>query len=214
MATQKKRSAYSLKRVWQLIRNGLFLQGLRFGLAKIGLNIMPYYWVQEEITKAQEPVIKGENKDFHFKTLNQQNITSVLSKIDSINEKKINESLNKGQEMVGLENNGNIAAYMFIELNDFTHQNHVFEIKKHEAYLLNMFTFDEFRGKNLAPYLRYCSYRYLETKHINTKYSISNYFNKSAIRFKQKLNSKHIKLYVYIELFKLVKWHFRLKKYT
>ena len=88
------------------------------------------------------------------------------------------------------------------------------KIKENEAYLLNMFTFNSFRGKNLAPYLRYYCYRYLENRNITIKYSISNYFNKSAIKFKKKLNSKHLILYVNIELFKKLQWHFVLKRFT
>jgi hypothetical protein len=211
---KKKRSPYSVKLIWQLIKHGLILQGVRYAFAKIGIDIMPYYWVQEEASLSQKPLIKTDSQDFIFKSLNNEDIKLILEKSDTINEKKIIQSLDKKQECVGLKFGNQIAAYMFIELNDFIFNNRTFKIKENEAYLLNMFTFEIYRGKNLAPYLRYCCYRYLENRNIMVKYSISNYFNKSAIKFKKKLNSKHIRLYVNIELFKRLQWHFALKKYA
>jgi hypothetical protein len=103
---------------------------------------------------------------------------------------------------------------MFIELNDFEIKNHKFKLNTNEAYLLNMFTITNFRGKNLAPYLRYACYRHLEKRLITTKYSVNNYFNKSAINFKKKLNSKPQKLEVNIESFKSVQWNLVLKSYS
>ncbi|MEZ4792493.1 MAG: hypothetical protein R2783_03210 [Gelidibacter sp.] len=210
---EKKKSPYSFSQVWSLIRHGLFLQGLRHVIAKIGIDIMPYYWVEEEATRSKMPIIRTENQDFLFKSLNGQDIDSILAKSDALNQEKINKSVADGQECVALVHNGDVAAYMFVELKDFTFKNRLFKIQQNEAYLLNMYSFDDFRGKNLAPYLRYLCYRYLEEKGITKKYSISNYYNKSAIRFKEKLNSKPLKLYLNIELFKKFQWHFVFRKF-
>ncbi|NND52624.1 MAG: hypothetical protein HKN54_09455 [Flavobacteriaceae bacterium] len=214
MTTTGKKSPYSFKLFWQLLKHGLFLQALRYGLAKIGIDIMPYYWVQEEVIPTDEPKIKDDNEQFIFKPLDEDEINFILNNSDSINEQKIRQSLAVGQECVGLINNDNIAAYMFLDLNNFTFKKRTFNLKGNEAYLLNMFTFNDYRGKNLAPYLRYCCYRYLENRNINVKFSISNYFNKSAIKFKKKLNSKPLKLYMNIELFKKFQWHFVLRNFT
>ena len=214
MDSKRKKSPYSFKLFWQLIKHGLFLQALRYGLAKLGIDIMPYYWVQEEVKVTNQPQIKSDIKDFLFKPLDVDEINLILTNSDVIYEQKIRHSLKAGQECVGLKFEDNIAAYMFVDLNDFTFKNRTFTIKNNEAYLLNMYTFDSFRGKNLAPYLRYCCYRYLENRNINVKFSISNYFNKSAIKFKKKLNSKPLKLYLNIELFKKLQWHFVLRNYS
>jgi hypothetical protein len=211
--TNKNKSPYSLKVISDVIKNGLFLQGVRHAVAKIGIDIMPYYWVQEEVTSTEAPKLRTE-QSFTFSVLKKIDLSNVIAEADSITEKKINQSFANGQECVGLIHKGEIAAYMFIELNDFEIKNRKFKIKANEAYLLNMFTLPDFRGKNLAPYLRHACYRYLEKKQITTKYSVSNYFNKSAIKFKKKLNSKHRKLYVNIELFKSFQWNLVLKSYT
>ncbi|WP_299271809.1 GNAT family N-acetyltransferase [uncultured Psychroserpens sp.] len=213
MDSTKKKSPYSFKVISNLIKNGLFLQGVRHAFAKIGIDIMPYYWVQEEVLHTEKPKLRTDEK-FIFKRLEKQDLNVVIAEADSISENKIHQSFADGQECVGLVHNGQIAAYMFIELNDFEIKKRVFKLKPDEAYLLNMFTLTSFRGRNLAPYLRYACYRYLEDRNITTKYSVSNYFNKSAIRFKEKLNSKPRKLYVHIDLFKSLRWDFTLKTFS
>ncbi|WP_431132524.1 GNAT family N-acetyltransferase [Psychroserpens mesophilus] len=210
--TTKKKSPYSFKVILEVIRNGLFLQGVRHAFAKIGIDIMPYYWVEEEVIPTEKPILKTDQL-FSFRSLKKEDLSNVLAETDSITETKIHKSFTDGQECVGLINEGTIAAYMFIELNDFEIKNRKFKLNTDEAYLLNMYTLPNFRGKNLAPYLRYTCYRHLEKKGITTKYSVSNYFNKSAIKFKKKLNSKPQKLYINIELFKLIQWNLVLKSY-
>lgn len=208
----KKKSPYSLKVVWNTIRHGLFLQGLRHALSKVGIDIMPYYWVHEETIPTIEPKLRTE-QSFQFKPLFLSEFNAVLDHSDRINEKKIYQSFEKGQECVGLIHDNNIAAYMFIERNNFEIKKRKFELGPHEAYLLNMYTIPNYRGKNLAPFLRFHCYRYLETQGVNKNFSVSNYFNKSAIKFKKKLNSKPVKLFMNIELFKAIRWNFTLKSY-
>lgn len=211
MATKKK-SPYSIKVISDAIKNGLFLQGVRHAFAKIGIDIMPYFWVEEEVILTAEPKLRTD-EIFNFKRLEKKDLMMVISQADSITENKIHQSFASNQECVGLLHNDQVAAYMFIELNNFEIKKRVFKLKPNEAYLLNMFTLRSFRGRNLAPYLRYACYRYLEERNISVKYSVSNYFNSSAIKFKKKLNSKHLKLYVHVELFKSLRWNFTWKTY-
>jgi len=211
--TTKKKSPYSLKVISDVIKNGLFLQGVRHAFAKIGIDIMPYYWVQEEVIPTETPKLRTD-QSFTFKVLEKNDLNSVITEADSITEHKIHQSFIKKQECVALVHEDQIAAYMFIELNDFEIKKRKFSLNANEAYLLNMFTLNNFRGKNLAPYLRHACYRHLEKQHITTKYSVSNYFNKSAIKFKKKLNSKPQKLYVNIQLFNSFEWNLVLKTYS
>lgn len=211
--TTKKKSPYSFKVISDVIKNGLFLQGVRHAFAKVGIDIMPYYWVKEEASPTEIPQLRTDQK-FVFRALEKPDLANVINKTDAINEKKIHQSFADGQECVGLTHEGKIAAYMFIELNGFEIKKRKFNLDSNQAYLLNMYTLPNFRGKNLAPYLRYLCYRHLEKREITSKYSVSNYFNKSAIKFKKKLNSKPEKLFLNIELFNSIQWNFVLKTYV
>lgn len=213
MDTKKNQTVSPFKRYWDIINNGLLLFGIRNRLARIGIDIDPYYYVLEEAEPCKEPIIKGNPEEYNLRYLNIDEVKLLISDRPKVFFKEMIEGLKKGQQCIGLEHNGEIAAYMFIELNDFNFHKKTFKLKDNEAYLLNMWTFHKYRRKNLAPYLRYQSYRILEKQGRNIKYSITQYFNKSSIKFKKKLNSKHLKLYISIVLFKKYHWNFILREY-
>jgi hypothetical protein len=62
-----------------------------------------------------------------------------------------------------------------------------------------MYTMEPYRDKNLAPYLRYQSYGILNKTGRSKLYSVSEYFNSSSIKYKQKLNAKNLKLVLFID---------------
>jgi hypothetical protein len=74
-------------------------------------------------------------------------------------------------------------------------------------------TFSSYKGKNLAPYLRVELYKHLR-KMGRTKFiSFTFYLNTSAHRFKEKLNAKPQKLYVWFRLFMKYQWNILLKEF-
>ncbi len=180
------------QRYLNIINNGLLLFGIRNRLAKIGLDINPYYWVQEEVEGCEEPKIKGDSTEYLLRYLNIEEVKLIISHshVAISDREEMIKGLNNGQLCIGLEHNNEIAAYMFIELNDFTYNHRTFKLKDNEAYLLNMWTLHSFRGKNLAPYLRYQSYQLLKKQGKDIKYSVTQYFNKSSIKFKKKIKFK------------------------
>ncbi len=196
-----------------ILNNGLLLYGIRNRLAHIGLDFDPFYWVLESSTECSQPTIKGNPSDYVLEYLDLEEIKSIGKMKRGLKEEELLRGYQDGQICIGLRHNKEIAAYMFIELNDFSYNRKKFELDDNEAYLLNMYTFESQRGKNLAPYLRYLSYQLLNDMGRVTVYSISAYLNKSTIKFKKKLNAKHLKLFLYIILFKKYHWHFLLRTY-
>jgi len=214
MEIKKDESISILKRFANVIKNGLLLFGIRNRIARIGIDIRPYYWVQEETVKCEEPKINGNSNEYNVKNLSYDEVVLIASKVPNLLGKDLIKGWNNGQTCIGLEHNNNIAAFMFIELNEITFNKRSFKLKDNEAYLLNMWTFHSYRSKNLAPYLRYQSYQMLKEQGRVNYFSITEYFNKSSIKFKKKLNSKHHKLYLSIVLFKKYYWNFTLKEYN
>jgi hypothetical protein len=201
------------KRFLNIINNGLLLFGITNRLARIGIDIKPYYWVQEDAKPCKEPVIKGDVEDFIVKYMSKEDVQIIASQVPKILGDDLINGFNKGQLCIGLEHENKIVAYTFVKLNDFTFNNRQINLRNNEAYLFNMWTFHEYRGRNLAPYLRFKSYQLLKEQGREVKYSITNYFNKSSIKFKNKLNAEHLKLYLSIALFKKIYWNFKLKEF-
>jgi hypothetical protein len=69
------------------------------------------------------------------------------------------------------------------------------------------------RGNNLAPYLVYKSYEILQAMGRDKIYSVTEYFNTSAIKYKRKLKIKRLELILFIRLFKKYHWSIKLKSY-
>jgi hypothetical protein len=196
-----------------IIKNGLLLFGIRNKLAQIGLDIRPYYWVQEEIFPCEEPIIKGDVFRCNVKFLNIEEIEELSKNFPKILAKDLIVGIKSGQLCIALEYDNEIAAFTFVELKGFVFNRKAYTLKDNEAYLLNMWTFHSFRGKNLAPYLRYKTYKLLKEQGRTSKFSVTEYFNKSSIKFKKKLNSKNLMLILSIVIFKRYYWNFLIKTY-
>lgn len=211
---KEARKISTVQRYWNVIRNGLFWFGFINRLKRLGIEIKPYYWVQEEVQKCEEPKIKGDILEFTFRELSLDEMKLLTEGITNLDLDQFMKNYENSQLCMGLEHNREIAAYMFIGLKDLNFKGEIFQIKDNEAYLFNMWTFHSFRGRNLAPYLRYKCYELLRAQGRDTKYSITNYFNKSSIKFKQKLNSKHLRFYIYINFFGKWERNFLIKSYV
>lgn len=182
-------------------RHGLIMYGLSNRLARIGIEIIPFYWEKEYVAKCKSPEIKGNPKDYIVKELDPDDL-KIISSLDpgfSLHEKL--NMLNNGQICMGLIHSDKVVAYSFIELDGLSFRNLNLKFSANESYLGGMQTMKEYRGKNLATFLRFHIYQFLLEREKDVIYSISDYFNKPAIKFKAKLNSKHEKLYLYINLF-------------
>jgi hypothetical protein len=206
---------YRIKWFWNILKNGLFLFGLRNRLTRLGLDFDPFYWVLEGASDIEPPQIKDNNtSDYEIVYLGIDEIDTVRKKIVGTDQTPRILDFHSQIMCIALSHKGEIAAFTLIELDHFKYKRIVFHLKKNEAYLFNMYTFEDHRGKNLAPYLRYQSYLMLRNMGRDRIYSITQFFNKSAKRFKKKLNSRNLKLYISIILFKKYHYHYLLKNYN
>lgn len=214
METGKNTLPDKINWAWKIVKHGGLLLGVRNRLAGVGLDFMPYYWVKEEVTPITPPKIKDNPEGYAVSYFGYSEIDIIQQRIRGIGHKNLKKNLENGQTCIGIKRYDDIVAYMFIQNNDLNFRGKSFELKSNEGYLKDMYTFESYRGKNMAPYLRYQGYCLLKEKGIDTKYSISEYFNKPTIRFKKKLNSIHLALYLSIKLFKRYQWTIKLRNYS
>ena len=215
MITAERNKFYKIQLIWTRLRYGLILLSIRNLLSRTGIDIEPYYWVKEGSQYFFPPTIKGNTSEFAVEKLNFEKTQEALKSSSGMEGhlKNLKDNFEKGQSCLALTHENKIAAYMFIETKDFEFRHKLFKLKKDEVYLLNMYTFESFRGQNCAPYLRYKSYQLLKDQGINNIYSITAYFNKSSIKFKRKLSAINLKLYLSIELFHVFSRTFLLKTF-
>lgn len=209
----KKTELSLFKKIIYKFKYGLVLQSIRNLLDKIGITISPYYWVQEGLVQTEVPLIDGIVSDYSVEFLDAGDLKKIGTSIPGYSAERFLADLESGHLCLGLKYNNEVASFMWINLKECNYMPVKIILNDNEAYLTSMYTLEAFRGKNLAPFLRYKSYDILKKMGRDKIYSVSEYFNSNAIRYKQKLNAKNLKLVFYLKLFKRLKWSFTLKTY-
>lgn len=198
------------------VRHGLTLQSIRSVLCKAGIDVSPYYLFEEGFGPGGTPEIqiKGSVADYTFEFLKPVDMKILAATgYAGFTESKLLGMLSAGEMCIGMRHNGEIAAFMWINFTQFQHKSTVIQINSNEAYLWAMYTLYPYRGNNLAPYLRYKSYELLKEMGRDKLYSISDYFNAPAVKFKKKLNARKLKLILDIQIFNKLHRSYTLKTY-
>ena len=91
--------------------------------------------------------------------------------------------------------------YFFDDFALFLFEGQFFALKQGEAYLFDAWTLMQYRGKKVAPYLRYQTYKAMAKRGVANFYSISELVNSSTRKFKNKLHAREIEFAVYVCIF-------------
>ena len=214
MATQQAETTrfYKLRLVLYRTRHGLVLLSIQNLLKRTGIDMGPFWIEREGLDLCQEPKLRDDASLYQLRYLEIANVFELFEQLHwrtDILQKELPEEY----KVVGLFRGNDLAALMMIRFREFHCGAKVFRLQENEAYLENMYTYENFRGRNLAPYLRYQCYKILAESGINTCYSITQCFNSSSRKFKAKLGAQHRKLYLHIGLFNKFRKTFLLKRY-
>jgi len=181
-------------------------------LAKVGVNIRPFVLFREGIFD-NAPEDPGAGFDcYEMKYLGAGEMAAIAALAElpgrGISENDLQQRLLAGNKCIAFTMNGEMAAFIWCDLAKCTFQGYPFDLKVNEAYLFDAYTFLPFRGKGLAPYVRYCLYTDLARLGRDNCYSISDRLNRPSLRFKEKLKAQKLVSGIYIVLFS--KRHFSL----
>ncbi len=184
-------------------------------LRRIGIHFQPYFLFREGVRPhaAAWPELALE---FPSSVLNAADTTDVASiaAFDSWRTvEHVHARLEKGHLCILLKNNGRIAGFTWADLDEVNDSVCDYGLRPGETYLYDAFTAPQFRGRNLAAYMRVESYNHLRRIGRNTFYSISECFNTPAIKFKERLNADRARLYLQIKIGRRVLGHWELKDY-
>lgn len=203
---------YRFKLISHRIRHRLVLHTIRNFLLRFGLDIDPYYIELEGLDRSAVPLLKDNSNLYALREIEYLEFIKLYD-ILGWNTHELEKSFQRPHQCFGLYKEDDLAAMMVVHLDHFYLKGKRFDLKSNEAYLDNMYTYEDFRGKNIAPYLRYLSYQMLNKQGRDICYSVTQYFNRSSLQFKKKLNVKHLNLYLHLGLFKRYHRTFLLKSY-
>lgn len=177
------------------------------GLAKLGIRIQPYYVVLEGLSEGVLHDLEAQRNEYELGFLELQDMRVIGSiPFREVTYEELVTRLEEGKMCFGAKHAGELAAFSWCDMDRFNFKSLEFPLRKNEAYLFDAYTFDSFRGRGLAPYLRYQLYKELAKLGRHRLYSISERFNASSLKFKKKLNAEVIGSGLYIDI--LRKWRF------
>ena len=197
-----------------LIQDNKTLLFLYRQISKI-IKVFPYYLMQEVLLDESRVNAKPLIDGIELRFLNLDEIKEITAHPEVFNpEEEYVNYYNTGCLCLGAMKDGNILGFTWCACNEYEYKKRRVVLKQNEAYLFDARTFMAYRGKNLAPFLRYQLYKRLHEKGITTFYSLTTYSNTSSLKFKQKLGGRPVKLFLYICLCNTINIHVPIRTYT
>ncbi len=203
------------QKIRQKYKNGLVMQVILGYIADCGLFINPYYIFQEGLSGEKHEEFRFEFEKCETIYLGPED----MKEIDRIDGREFTgatlcERLTKGNKCFALKIDSKIVGFTWCNFNIFNYPPaYEFKLKEDEAYLFDTYVLRAYRGLNIAPLMRHSLYQELDRMGRNVLYSASECFNTPAIRFKNKVGARVVRLLIYIELGKRFHWHWKLKSY-
>ena len=183
------------------IRHNPFEKVIFDGISKLGIRIEPFYLFLEEMT-GYENLKSIMKRDLEIEFLGPEDMRAIASiPFRYIEEAKLVHRLKEGKICLGAKYHGNVVAFSWCNLRECHYPGLRFSLWRDEAYSFDAYTLSHFRGMGIASYLRYQLYEKLGQRGRTRLYSITERYNKSAVRFKAKLHAKCIASGLSVELF-------------
>ncbi len=211
--TKEDSRYYKLHLIRHRIRHGLVMHSFFNLLLRVGISINPYWIDEEGLHLCEEPEIRDDKSRYRIGPVDKAVVLELYRNLHW-NMEELTERLKSDYHALGLYREDTLTAFMLMRYKPFSFRGNHIELGANEAYLENMYTYEDYRGLSLAPYLRYQAYKSLLEAGKTRCYSITQYFNKSSRRFKGKLNARHSELWLHLDFFGKVKRNLLLKKYS
>jgi len=180
-------------------RYGLLMQRFLDRLKRVGLDISLHYLIREGV-QACEMNWPDLTNQYSSSVLDQDDVRAVAACSNWITVERIQSRLHKGHLCVILKHGEQVAGYTWVDFDEINNSDCYYEMQPGDAYLYDAFIVTDYRGRGLAPYMRFNCYQQLRDQGRHTFYSISDYFNKPSIRFKRKLSAEIVQLYLQIKI--------------
>jgi hypothetical protein len=184
-------------------------------LKRLKITVDPYIIFLEELSdQITSPRINTEFDKYKINFLgpeDMKNIEGLPGRIST--EAGLRNRLKEDKVGIGVKLGHKLVAFTWYDLKEFNSKGIKCPLKNSEAYLFDAYTLLSFRGKGIAPFMRYRSYQELKKLGKHRLLSVSDYFNTPAIRFKEKLKAKPLELRLKLH-FRGIHLDLRLKNYT
>jgi hypothetical protein len=201
-----------LTRMKERLRYGLFRQEVLDRLARLGLIVYPYYLVREQAV--EEPALDGDAGHVSFAKLGPEHAPLVAGMACRPQDLQRVQARMGRTTCYGVFCGDDLAAYNWAEFTSVSAPltlRKLFPLGDHGAYLFDMYVARAHRGRRLAPWLRYMTYRQIMADGRDELYSATLAYNESSRRFKERLGAVEIEKRLIIGIRSVLVYDRRLK---
>lgn len=171
-------------------------------IGKFGIHVQPFYVIQEGLDESMEEEFAGRFPDFGFRYLNGEDMEHIASLVERrVPLQQLVSQLDEGRRCLGCLEGDDLVAFTWFNLDNCTYPGYRFKLAGNEAYLFDAYTLAKYRGRGIAPYVRYRLYQDLEKLGRTVLYSVSEQYNKPAVRLKMKLKATITNRGIHVVLF-------------
>jgi ribosomal protein S18 acetylase RimI-like enzyme len=205
-----------LSKVKQSRRDGLIINLIYGGLKKKKFELSFFYLFKEGLFGDVDLDIQPKIEPIEVEHLKSSDMTYLAVKAErDYSEERMLQMLSEGCKCMGIKYKDKFVAWAWYNLRkcDNTAYSFSFELKENEAYLFGQRTLSAYRGRSLAPYLKYQLYQHLADIGRTELYAIVHFSNIPSIKFRRKLNANPLKLFMNIKLLNNYNRNILLKNY-
>jgi hypothetical protein len=180
-----------LARYRKYLAKGLLPHKILQMLGAAGIVIQPYHFYLEEPAGRSPSLRDADPTEYEFAEAGPDDADGIAAldpKIDS--RPQIRDDFNRGRRAFVLRKEGTIVAVTWCDTAEIGFLPCRRALSGDEAYLYGMETAYEHRGHEIAPFLRWKALEYLARSGRRHVYSYSDYFNRPALRFKEKIGAR------------------------
>jgi len=179
------------KHIIRRLRREPLPQLLLDGLGRLGISFQPFYIFEESLPPGDPPPLDPSLRKAEVRVLGPADMPAVAAvPWRGLPEEHFREKLERGNGCLGMFDGERLAAFTWYDLGECNYEGWQFPLLDDEAYLFDAFTLAPWRGRGVAPFLRFRLYRLLAGQGRNRYYSVSIRTNRGAVRFKEKLGGR------------------------
>ena len=181
-----------------------YLQGILRRLGKAGVSITPCFFVREALDSVALEIAFRDIRiepEFTFCALTEDDLPEINRLRPNMGIHRYRDYMRAGMLCFGLKDGEHLAAKMWINFRSINSELYSRPLTEREAYLFDAYSDENYRGKNLAPHLRLKCYAEAQARGRGEIYSITDFTNTSARKFKAKLGAINEALIVSWQLF-------------
>jgi len=171
-------------------------------LRKMGLTL-EFYYVHvgrpsdlQDVNESWEPKLAEYEAGF----LHEEDMSEVASCEEWLSEELLLDRMRRGLKCFAVKHRGQIVSYLWCAFEEIACACYQTKLKENEVHLFNAYTRPDYRGKGLAPFMRYQCYNALSNMGIEKFYSVCDVFNAPSVRYKEKTNTPLHKLGLFFAL--------------